>query len=384
MKNNEKQKESNKRLPLSECMKDELRALREKIMSEYDESKSIGVRVNLLPKSHNSMSEYNRNEDGSLKIDEDGNPELTLSNRHADPLNIVIHETSGGTLTTMENGIETEVTDESKIPTKSKAYMYDYSRYDPLARIGTGPQRPIYGSTIAYHARIDCPGLLGKNEIVLLAPAVASPSQIFNADLTPYVYGIERCVGAEQDYHIAIANQAMLTAFVLKEMGYDNKTAMSHIFLHNFYAKNRKACPARMLYASLLVEKSKTQELTQEEMEAIKEYVPWEVFMGLVKSFLERDKYPRALEEKFIYDMSDYDAYMENPEEYNYSERKKLKPQRVQDSIELTPKKQKYTNPADIKLLSKPDTSNLKADISKVELDINEKNKARFLDNGDR
>lgn len=369
----------------SEEMKKMLRELRTQIIQEYDASDELSVRVNLLPKSHNSMSEYNKNEDGTLKRNEDGTPALNLGNRHEDPLNVAIHETSMGPLSKMEEGIKTEIPEGTEIPTKPEAYSKDYSRYDPLARIGSGPERPNYGSTIAYHARIDCPGLLGKNEIVLLAPAVASPSQIFNVDLTPFVYGIERCAGAEQDYHVAIANQAMLTAFVLKEMGYDNKTAMAHIFPHNFYAKNRKACPARMLYASALVEKSKTQELNQEEIEAIKEYVPWEVFMGLVKSFLERDKYPKALEEKFIYDMSDYDAYMENPEEYNYSERRKSKPKRVQDSIELTPSKQKYTNPADIKLPPKPDISNLKVDISNVELDVNEQNKARFWnDNEDR
>ena len=39
--------------------------------------------------------------------------------------------------------------------------------------------------------------------------------------------------------------------------------------------------------------------------------------------FFERDKYPEELRRKFIYDMKDYDAYMADPQGYNYEERRK-------------------------------------------------------------
>ena len=135
----------------------------------------------------------------------------------------------------------------------------------------------------------------------------------------------------------------MLTAFVLREMGYDKDTAMRHIFPHNFFAKNNKACPARMLYASTLLRKSQKEKLTEQEIEDIKEYVPWEVYMKLVKTFLERDKYPQQLEEKFIYDMSDYEAYMKSPKEYNYRQRKPLEKIKKREGNELVPRKERFS-----------------------------------------
>lgn len=63
-----------------------LRELRDEIISEYDKSDEISVRVNLLPQSHNSMSELEKNEDGTIKA------KNNYWNRHEDPLNIGRHD----------------------------------------------------------------------------------------------------------------------------------------------------------------------------------------------------------------------------------------------------------------------------------------------------
>ena len=319
----------------SKEINDILKALKDKIMEQYDNSKEISVRVNLLPQNHNAMSEYKKNNNGEIEA-------INEHNKHADPINIAIHETTPGKTPQMQDGLETDI-DKIERPTKPTAWTRDFKRYDKLVRYGSGEELRRYGSTVGYHARVDYPGLMGRPEIVIIEPAVCSPDQITNKELAPYTYGIERCVGEEQDFHLAVANQAMLTAFVLREMGYDKDTAMRHFFPHNFFAKNNKACPARMLYASALLRKSQKEKLTEQEIEDIKEYVPWEVYMDLVKTFLERDKYPQQLEEKFIYDMSDYEAYMKNPEGYNYRKRKPLDKINKRYGNDLVPIEKRYS-----------------------------------------
>ncbi len=220
-----------------------------------------------------------------------------------------------------------------------------------------------HGRTILYHAGIYDKGYAGvlkgdfehpleaTPEIEILMPATASPDQVSNSSVTPYIYGIERCVSENQNFHLAIANQAMLSAFVLREMGYDDKTIASvyHVLPHNALAKNKGACPARMIDASILVEKSKAQPLNQEEMDIVQEYVPWSVFQALVMEFFERNEFPEELKRKFIYDMSDYDAYMADPEGYNYWERKLEKPERkVNSSIDIIPQDEKITIPMNV------------------------------------
>lgn len=335
----------------NEEIKEILRNLRNDIIREYDESEEIGVRVNLMPMSHNSMSEREKNEDGTIKA------ENNYWNRHENPLNIAIHEATPGKTAVMDYTKQREnvknkggYVEDLELPTKPPKHICGWQRYDPLVRFGAKIKdkdgnlftRYKYGSTIGYHARIDYPGQFGRPEIVIIEPAVCSPDQIGNKPLAPYIYGIERCVGEEQNYHLAVANQAMLTAFVLREMGYDSKTAMTHVNTHNFWALNKKACPARMLYASNLVWQSEKRKLSNEEIDIIKEYVPFEVFMGLVKTFLERDIYPQELDQKFIYDMSDYEAYMKNPKAYNYRERKPLNKIRKNLTIGFKPEEQKY------------------------------------------
>lgn len=326
----------------SKEINDMLDELKHEIMEEYDNSKEISVRVNLLPRSHNAMSEYEKDNDKETIKNSNGKiKNINEHSKHADPINIAIHETSPGKTPYMQDGLETDL-DEIERPTKPIAWTRGFDRYDKLVRDGSGEEPRRYGSTIGYHARVDYPGLMGRPEIVIIEPAVCSPSQITNKDLTKYTYGIERCTGEEQDFHLAIANQAMLTAFVLREMGYDKDTAMRHFFPHNFFAKNKKACPARMLYASALLRKSQEEKLTEQEIADIKEYVPWEVYMELVRTFLERDKYPQELEEKFIYDMSDYDAYMKDPKRYNYRQRKPLDKIKKRDGNGLIPTNQGY------------------------------------------
>lgn len=338
-------------------IKEMLRNLRDEILEEYDESDEISVRVNLVPQSHNSMSEFEKNEDGTIKA------KNNYWNRHEAPINIAIHEATPGKTGTMdytkqkEKGLETR---DVEIPTKPPKHICGWLRYDPLVRYGAKIKdkdgnlktRYKYGSTVGYHARIDYPGQFGKPEIVIIEPAVSSPDQIGNKTIGPYIYGIERCVGDEQNYHLSVANQAMLTAFVLRELGYNDKTAMTHVNTHNFWSRNKKACPARMLYASNLVWQSEKRKLSNEEIDIIKEYVPYEVFMGLVKSFLERDKYPQELEEKFIYDMSDYEAYMKNPKEYSYRQRKPLDKIKPNSNVGFVPDDNKYN-------IKKVDTRNI-------------------------
>ena len=374
-----------------------LRKLEAQIMKEYDSSKEVGVRVNLMPKSHNTMSQYEHIIDnseviarmneklGELQVelagctsrmesfkaegkDEEAEKEDKIAERlqaliqkleekiektkptedriivnehnsHADPRFVVVHETTPGMTKKYEQGIMTD-SEEVVRPTKPGKWVRSFDYYDKLIRnqgitdresaiarcdeieAEFAQDRP-FGRTIGYHARIDAPGLMGRDEIVILMPATASPDQISNKYMTPYVYGIERCVGEEQDFHKGIATQAMLTAFVFKQLGYDKETVERRVFPHNFFAKFKNSCPNRMLYASILLQASKKRELTEQEIEDIKEYVPWEVFTNLVTTFFERDKYPEELRRKFIYDMKDYDAYVANPQGYNYEERRK-------------------------------------------------------------
>ena len=381
----------------SDQINEMLRKLEAQIMEEYDTSKEVGVRVNLMPKTHNTMSQYEKILDnneviarmneklGELKVELAGcqsrmesfrneeNEEESIKeekiaerlqvliqkleekiektkptedkiivnehNSHADPRFVVIHETTPGMTKKYEEGIMTEA-DEVVRPTKPGRWVRSFDYYDKLIRnqgitdresaiarcdeieSEFAQDRP-FGRTIGYHARIDAPGLFGRDEIVILLPATASPDQISNKVMTPYVYGIERCVGEEQDFHKGIATQAMLTAFVFKQLGYDEETVKKRVFPHNFFARFKQSCPNRMLYASILLQASKKRELTEQEIADIKEYVPWEVFTNLVTTFFERDKYPEELRRKFIYDMKDYDAYMADPQGYNYEERRK-------------------------------------------------------------
>lgn len=374
----------------NEDMKKMLRDLKNEILSKYDSSDEIKVRVNLLPKAHNSMSDTEK-----VVKPEEGMKVITNEhNRHNDPVNVVIHETTPGKTKFMPEGIETEYVERPTKPAfhsakelykedvteEERKEMYSKNRsteyYDKLVR--NQGYNEGHGRTIAYHARIDYPeddkqGMIGQQEIVIIMPATASPDQVSNRNVTPYVYGIERCVGDEQNYHLAIANQAMLTAFVLKEIGYDTDTAMKHIFPHNFFDKNKGACPARMLYASYLVEKinnrgmeSLTEEERENALDDIKEYVPWEVFMGLVKEFFERDRFPEELQKKFIYDMSDYDAYMQNPSEYDYRERRALKPQRIKRTLDIKGEEYAYPDPTTIHF-KKVDISDIKIEKNKDE-----------------
>lgn len=274
------------------------------------------------------------------KIEPIGDLVLTnVQNTHVDPRFVAIHETTPGMTKKYEQGILTDADDVVR-PTKPGRWVRSFDYYDKLIRnqgvtdregaiarcdeieAEFAQNRP-FGRTIGYHARIDAPGLLGRDEIVILLPATASPDQISNKYMTPYVYGIERCVGEEQDFHKGIAMQAMLTAFVFKQLGYDVETVKKRVFPHNFFTKFKQSCPNRMLYASILLQASKKREITEQEIKDIKEYVPWEVFTNLVTTFFERDKYPEELRRKFIYDMADYDAYMADPEGYNYEERRK-------------------------------------------------------------
>ena len=371
--------------------------LERKIMEEYDSSSEVGVRVNLMPKSHNTMSKYEKILDnneviarmnekiGELKVElagcisrkesfrEKENEEEAIKeekiaerlqsliqkleekiektkptedkiivnehNSHADPRFVVIHETTPGMTKKYEDGIMTEA-DEVVRPTKPGRWVRSFDYYDKLIRnqgitdresaiarcdeieAEFAQNRP-FGRTIGYHARIDAPGLFGRDEIVILLPATASPDQISNKVMTPYVYGIERCVGEEQDFHKGIATQAMLTAFVFKQLGYDVETVKKRVFPHNFFARFKQSCPNRMLYASILLQASKKRELTEQELADIKEYVPWEVFTNLVVDFFERDRYPEELRKKFVYDMADYDAYVADPKGYDYEKRRK-------------------------------------------------------------
>jgi len=284
-----------------------LRDLENQILEEYDNSPETHVRVNLLPLHHNATSKYEK------IVDENGNKTTVINehNEEHDKTLVAIHEATPGK-------------SDGTMPTKPDESVVGINRYEKLLR--NQDKNHGYGTTIGYHAMIAQPGLMNRSEIVLYMPATFSPDQVGNTNYAKYAYGIERLCGDKQNYHLAIANQAMLTAFVLKEMGYDKQAAMRHVFPHNFLAKNKKECPARMLYASRLLDKTKDgTELSEEELEVMKEYVPWQVFHSLVGRFLEREKFPQELEEKFIYDLSDYEAYIENPKSYNYAERRKDK-----------------------------------------------------------
>jgi len=293
--------------------------LENQILEEYDNSPETHVRVNLLPLHHNATSKYEKT------IDENGNKTTVINehNEEHDKTLVAIHEATPG---------KTDGT----MPTKPEESVVGLSRYERLLQ--NRDKNKGYGTTIGYHAMIAQPGLMNRPEIVIYMPATFSPDQVGNANYAKFAYGIERLCGDKQNYHLAIANQAMLTAFVLKQMGYDKQAAMRHFFPHNFLAKNKKECPARMLYASRLLDKTKDgTELTDEELEVMKEYVPWQVFHSLVGRFLEREKFPQELEEKFIYDINDYRAYMQNPEKYSYSERRKNRDKvKFLDSIRLT------------------------------------------------
>lgn len=289
-----------------------LKELEQQILEEYDNSPETHVRVNLLPLHHNATSKYEK------IVDENGNKTTVINehNEEHDKTLVAIHEATPGK-------------PDGTMPTKPDESVVGINRYEKLLR--NEDKNDGHGTTIGYHAMIAQPGLMNRPEIVLYMPATFSPDQIGNTNYARFAYGIERLCGDKQNYHLAIANQAMLTAFVLKEMGYDKQAAIRHVFPHHFLVNrnkvaNPKECPARMLYASKLLDRTKDgTELTEEELEVMKEYVPWQVFHSLVGRFLEREKFPQELEEKFIYDLDDYRAYMEDPKSYNYSKRKLVK-----------------------------------------------------------
>lgn len=375
-----------------------LRKLKDTIMEEYDNSPNYSVRVNLMPKAHNAMSEWEKVDNwGNLTKEQISEArsrgimhpvgdefykyvtELGLDkedftesikvlhnshNAHKDPTTIAIHEMTPGPERFKPEGIKTIG---SEIATKPKHHFAEelyadgvteeersrlfkenrgVNHYDKLARNAGYNQG--HGRTILYHAGIYDKGLMDRPEIEILMPATASPDQVSNSSVTPYVYGIERCVNENQNFHLAIANQAMLSAFVLREMGYDDKklAAMYHVLPHNALAKNHGACPARTMDASILVEESKRRAISKKEMDTILEYVPWSVFQALVMEFFERNEFPEELERKFIYDMSDYDAYMQNPEQYDYRARKLQKPARpALTSIDVIPQDERIEVP---------------------------------------
>ena len=296
-----------------------LEELQASILEEYDNSPAISVRLNLLPMNHNAYDKYVRikNEDGTFRTE-------IREHKVQNPVKtIAIHEATPGKA-------------DGSMPTKPPRYVTDVNHYERLVKSGTPKNPRPYGDSTAYHAMVAYPGLFGNPEIVLYLPATSSPEQLANKPLTKYAYGIERLCGEEQNYHLAIANQAMLAAFVLREIGYDKQAGAKHVFPHQFFARNNKACPARMLYATDLLEKTKTgKHLTQQEEDALKEYVPWDVFVNLVETFYERDKYPLELEQKFIMDHSDYEAYKKDPEHYNYAERRKFKEKTPIDPIRI-------------------------------------------------
>lgn len=382
-------------------VKSALRKLKDKIMTEYDNAPEYSVRVNLMPKAHNAMSEWEKVDNwGNLtkeQISEVRNKgimhpvgdefykyvtELGLDpkdftesikvlhnshNAHKDPTTIAIHEMSPGPERFKPEGIKTIGSEIAKKPKhysaeelyadgvteeeRSKLFKENrgVNHYDKLAR-NMGYNQG-HGRTILYHAGIYDKGLMDRPEIEILMPATASPDQVSNSNVTPYVYGIERCVNENQNFHLAIANQAMLSAFVLREMGYDDKklAAMYHVLPHNALAKNHGACPARAMDASILVEESKRRAISQKEMDTILEYVPWSVFQALVMEFFERNEFPEELERKFIYDMSDYDAYMEDPEGYDYRARKLQKPEmKTRTSRDIIPQDEKIEIPMNV------------------------------------
>ena len=252
-----------------------------------------------MPSHHNTASKFEK------RFDDKDKKVTTINHQNEEcyPTLVAIHEASPGS---NDNSMPTK-------PEKDKRGIYHYEK---LIRNGTK-------GTIGYHAMITSKGLFEQPEIVLYLPATASPDQVGNSAYAKHVYGMERLCGEEQNYHLAIENQAMLTAFVLKEIGYSIEEAMLHFFPHNFFAKNNKKCPARMLYATELIKKG--DKLSEEEKAILREYVPYEVFRNLVRYFFERDKYPEELRRKFIMDASDREAYENNPDSYNYEERKKLK-----------------------------------------------------------
>lgn len=297
-----------------------LEELEHSILEEYDSTPDISVRVALLPQYHSAYSKYRK------VVDENGSVNTTINAHRTDTpvTTVAIHEATPGK-------------PDGSMPTKPPRFKTNIAHYEKILRDGTPSDPRLYGSTIGYHSMIAYPGIMGNPEIVIYLPATCSPEQIANSALTKYTYGIERLCGEEQNYHMAIANQAMLAAFVLREIGYDRNSAPNHVFPHQFLAKNNKACPARTLYATELLEKKKAgQRLSLEDEEAIKEYVPWDVFSNLVEVFFERNRFPQELEEKFIMDKSDYEAYMQDPEGYNYSERKKFKQKTEIDPVRLT------------------------------------------------
>lgn len=283
-----------------------LKKIEEEIIKEYDSAPETKVVVKLLPLSHNATSEFEKVENENGEVEVTVNPQ----NRENVSTYVIIHETTPGP--------------KEGIPKKPAADDRNIEHYETLLNRGT--EDSIYGSTIGYHALISCDKDTNESQITIYMPAIASPDQAGNINATPIVYGIERLVNDGQNFHLAIATQAMLSAFYLSELGYDESQIVSHVFPHNFYAKNRKECPARMLYATKLIEEAKNgKQLTDEDKAIIKEYVPWQVFMNLIKTFAIRKQFPKSLKEKFIFDFEDYSAYKNDPITYNYQEQKKNK-----------------------------------------------------------
>lgn len=283
-----------------------LKNIEEEIIKEYDSAPETKVVVKLLPISHNTFSEFEKikGENGETKVT------VNPQNRENVSTYVVVHETTPN--------------QDKDIPRKPAADDRNLEHYELLLKRGRNDYE--YGDTIGYHALISCDKETNENQIILYLPAITSPDQVGNVNMTPFVYGIERLVHEGQNFHLAIANQAMLSAFYLSELGYNKNQILSHVFPHKFYAKNRKDCPARMLYATKLIEETKSgKQLTDEEKAIIEEYVPWQVFMNLIKTFALRKQYPKDLKDKFIFDLEDYEAYQADPISYNYQEQKSKK-----------------------------------------------------------
>ncbi len=127
-----------------------LEVLKYEIIEQYDNSKEISIRVNLLPQSHNAMSEYEKDNDKETIRNNNGKIKMINEhNKHADPINIAIHETSPSKTLQMQEGLETD-TDEIERPTKPTAWTRGFDRYDKLVRDGVGAEPKRYGSTIVY------------------------------------------------------------------------------------------------------------------------------------------------------------------------------------------------------------------------------------------
>lgn len=285
-----------------------LEELKEQILSEYDAAEEPSVLVKLLPLSHNVQGERQYEIDKSTgKLVQVG----TIGKKDSVKSYVVVHEA-------------TPSPNDGSIPTKPPEEKAGRIHYEKI--LYNLDKNKGFGGTVGYHAIVGTPEALRKDSITIFLPLITTPEQTGNKKTNIFTYGIERLCGDKQNYHYNIAVQAMLTAFVLKQLGYSPEEAKSYCMPHMFFSKAKKKCPARMLYASELLEQKKKGKILTAEMKAIiAEYVPWEVFSDLVEEFAIRDRYPEELRKKFIFDKSDQIAYEANPELYDYEQRKASK-----------------------------------------------------------